>query len=257
MTASDELSQMDLAFVVDTTGSMEPFIDRARAQMTAMLRALTDDALIPISLYAGVVEYRDHPPEERSFVFRVHRLNGSLKRVQKTIDRLAPKGGGDAPEAVCDGLCAAWGRLNWRPYSRWAAVLVGDAPLHGHWRGRGDRFRDGCPAGLTLDGTTAMMEESGIILQALGLTREVEEPFSRLARYTGGQYSGAKRGADAIEAIRTLLAAEFSNLEFDRRVRAFRAGHPGWTVDVVCDALGSPRGQVSASLSRLGRRRLL
>jgi hypothetical protein len=251
---------MDLAFVVDTTGSMGPFIDRARAHMTAMLRALTDDVLIPVSLYVGVVEYRDHPPEERSFVFRVHRLNGSLKRVQKTIDRLAPRGGGDAPEAVCDGLCAASGRLKWRRYSRRVAVLIGDAPPHGHWGGRGgrrDRFRHGCPAGLTLEGTTAMMEEIGVVLHALGLTRAVREPFSKLARYTGGQYFGARRGADAIEAIRTLLTGEFSDLEFDRTVRSFCANNRGWTVDEICEGLQSPRGQVSSSLSRLGRRNLL
>ena len=257
MTVSDELSQMDLAFVVDTTSSMEPFIDVARAHMTAMLRALTEDASIPISLHVGVVEYRDHPPEESSFVFRVHRLSRNMRRVQRTIDRLAPNGGGDRPEAVCDGLCAACGRLRWRPYSRRVAVLVGDAPPHGHSGDRDDAFRDGCPEGLTLDGTTGMMEQTGIVLYAVGLTRSVREPFSQLARFTGGEYFEIGRGADAIGAIRTLLADEFGSLEFDRRVRGFCTGTPDWTVDLVCDALESPRGQVSASLSRLGRRRLL
>ena len=102
-----------------------------------------------------------------------------------------------------------------------------------------------------------MMEQTGIVLYALGLTHSVREPFSQLAHFTGGEYFEIGRGAEAIGAIRTLLADEFGSLEFDRRVRCFCAGNPDWTVDLVCDALESPRGQVSASLSRLGRRRLL
>jgi hypothetical protein len=61
---ADKLNQVDLAFVVDTTGSMGPFIAAAQHQMVAMLRALAEDAQVAIDLQVGVVEYRDHPPQE-------------------------------------------------------------------------------------------------------------------------------------------------------------------------------------------------
>jgi hypothetical protein len=58
----DALNQLDLAFVVDTTGSMGAFIGAARQHMIALLRSLTDGALTRPDLRLAVVEYRDHPP---------------------------------------------------------------------------------------------------------------------------------------------------------------------------------------------------
>lgn len=252
----DKLNQVDLAFVVDTTGSMGPFIEQAREQMTATLDALAEDAEIAPDLQVAVVEYRDHPPQEETFVFRAHAFTGSRKRVQSTIRHLRPTGGGDAPEAVYDGLRAACDRLTWRPHSRRLAVLVGDAPPHGVQR-HGDTFPDGCPCGLTLESTTALIEQGGIILYALGLTPAVRESFAPLAYYTGGEYFAVGRGANAIDAIRTVLVAEFADLAFDRRVLEQCARDPDWTVDGLCEALDSSCGRVSASINRLGQRHLL
>lgn len=252
----DKLNQVDLAFVVDTTGSMGPFIRQAREQMAATLDALTAEAEMAPDLQVAVVEYRDHRPQEQTFVFKAHAFTGSRKRVQSTIRRLRPSGGGDAPEAVYDGLRAACDRLTWRPHSRRLAVLVGDAPPHGVQR-RGDTFPDGCPCGLTLESTTALIEQSGIILYALGLTPAVNESFAPLAYYTGGEYFAVGRGANAIDAIRTVLVAEFADLAFDRDVLEQCARDPDWTVDALCEALDSSCGRVSASINRLGRRHLL
>src|SRR5947209_9090351 len=110
-----QLSQVDLAFVVDTTGSMGGFINDAKRQMTDMLRAATTAAPLPIDLRLAVVEYRDHPPQDRTFVARAHGFEGDLGKAQKTIAALRPDGGGDTPEAVFDGLAAAGRDLAWRP----------------------------------------------------------------------------------------------------------------------------------------------
>ena len=250
------LNQVDLAFVVDTTGSMGRFIVAAQQQMIDVLQALTKDAQVAIDLQVGVVEYRDHPPEEQSFVYRVHGLTSKLARARGAINKLQASGGGDPPEAVYDGLCAACDELSWRAHSRRIAVLVGDAPPHGVSR-RGDNFPDGCPKGLTLDSTTAGLEAKGIVIYTLGLTRQVAQSFADLAHYTGGQYFEARQGDQAIETLKALLIDEFSDLEFDRQVLdAWRRDQDG-SMQAICEALDSPRGKVSSSLSRLGRRRLL
>jgi hypothetical protein len=167
MEEGDGLNQVDLAFVVDTTGSMGGFIDTARRQMIAMLEALMQDARLPIDMRVGLVEYRDHPPQEKSFVFRPHAFTGKMWRAQWAIERLKPSGGGDGPEAVFDGLRGACENLRWRKYARRLAVLVGDAPPHGTGAG-GDAFPAGCPCGLTLHETTSIVEGNGILLYALG-----------------------------------------------------------------------------------------
>jgi von Willebrand factor type A domain len=253
---ADALNQADLAFVVDTTGSMGAFIDAAKRHMVALLRALTAEAATPIDLRLGVVEYRDHPPQDHSFVTRTHAVGADLRKAQKVINGLAPAGGGDAPEAVYDGLRAACTELEWRPHSRRLAVLVGDAPPHGTGCG-GDGFRSGCPCGLTAERVTALLEEAGVTLYALGLTAAVRPSFTQLATWTGGEYFEAARIDQAIESLRALLAGEFEGIDFDRRVLELCAAGPDWTVDGLGAALDAGRHRVAASLSRLGRRGFL
>lgn len=248
----NELNQVDLAFIVDTTASMGGFIYAAKAQMTDMLHSLTTNMATPIDLRVGIVEYRDHPPQEHSFVTRAYPFATSLKTVQKKINKLELGGGGDWPEAVYDGVVAITTSLSWRAHSRKIAVLVGDAPPHGY-----KTPQDTCTCGLNAEVTSAKLEEHGIVLYALGLTNSVAESFSWLAHYTGGEYFEAQRSDAAIEKVKMMLINEFSHLDFDKQVlNLCRATHE-WTVDDLCEALERPRGRVSASLSRLGRRHLL
>src|ERR1044071_5396679 len=85
-----------------------------------------------IVLFVGFVEYRDHPPQEKTFVTRVNPLTSDIKRMQKAINSLKADGGGDAPEAVYDGVFAACKQIEWRPFSCRFTLLVGDAPPHGY-----------------------------------------------------------------------------------------------------------------------------
>jgi hypothetical protein len=252
----DTLNQVDLAFVVDTTGSMGAFIGAARQHMIAVLRSLADGADIRPELRVAVVEYRDHPPQDRSFVARPHAFETDLARCQKVINALKPDGGGDAPEAVYDGLEAACTKLTWRPHSCRLAVLVGDAPPHGTGFG-GDGFRNGCPCGLTTEQVTARLEENGITLYALGLTAAVRASFAPLATWTGGAYFEAAEAQKAIDALQELLKNEFAGIDLDRQVLELCRRDPEWSVDGMSETLASGRQRVAASLSRLGRRGLL
>ena len=253
---SSELNQVDLALVVDTTGSMGAFIEAARQHMVALLQALTSEAAIPIELQVGLVEYRDHPPQDNSFVFREHALTARLDHVQRDIAALKPDGGGDGPEAVYDGLRGACENLAWRAHSRRLAVLIGDAPPHGI-TANGDAFPRGCPCGFTPDRTTALIEETNVTLYAIGLTPSVADIFGQLARYTGGAYFTADRMDAAIEAVQRVLQVEFADLTFDGQVLQAYAAQSEHTIDALCVALATSRGRVAASLSRLGRRGLL
>ena len=107
--------------------------------------------------------------------------------MEKVIAGLQPVGGGDAPEAVYDGLEAACEQLAWRPHACRLAVLIGDSPPHGAGCA-GDYFRAGCPCGLKPEKVTALLEQKGVTLYALGLTPAVRASFGRLASWTGRAY---------------------------------------------------------------------
>lgn len=185
---------------------------------------------------------------------REYGFTSELPEVQKVIAKLQPNGGGDAPEAALDGLLSACRNLEWRVNSRRIAILIADAPPHG-WRGQAPHGK--CACGETVDSATAALEEQRIVLYALGLTPSVDAPFTWLTRATGGAYFATHKGQDAMTALEALLAREFADLDFDRRVRDSLQQNPKTTAEELATSLESPPARVAASLSRLGRRGIL
>jgi hypothetical protein len=248
-----DINAVDLAFVVDTTGSMGHLIGTAQQQMIDLIKEVVGAAAIDLRL--GVVEYRDHPPQDK-LVYRAHPFTADLKQAQKTISKLSAAGGGDGPEAVLDGVVAACRELQWRPHALRLAVLIGDAPPHGVGCG-GDGFPRGCPCGETIDSVTAAVEETRVTLYALGLTQCVHDSFGRLSRATGGEFFAANQADAAMARLRDILATEFRHLDFDRRVLAERQASPALPLGELAARLESSRPAVSGAISRLGARGLL
>ena len=256
MTIQSEINQVDLALVVDTTGSMGNLIRTAKSTMTSTLETLSQGALV--DLHVGVVEYRDHPPQDTALLTRVHVLTGEMTRVQRTISALTADGGGDEPEAVLDGIAAACREIKWRTHSRRLLFLIGDAPPHGTGYPR-DGFASGCPCGETIESITALAEEHNVTIYALGLTGLLEQSFSQLATMTGGTYfSAPASGAhNAIERMASMLRGEFSNLDLDRKVLTYAQGNPAVSIESLSETLGQTRAALSASWVRLCSRGFL
>ena len=249
----NEINAVDLAFVVDTTGSMGRLIAAAQEQMISMLSELIQAA--DINLWLGVVEYRDHPPQD-TMVYQVHGFTENLQSAQTTIKGLKANGGGDAPEAVLDGIVAACSELGWWKHSRRLMVLVGDSPPHGVGA-HGDAFSQGCPCGETIASVTRLAEEKRITIHSLGLTHAVNESFSEISYLTGGQFFSAQQANKAIEHIATLLKMEFAALDVDRRVLALYREAPQMAVEEMAARLEISRHAVSTSLVRLLSRDLI
>lgn len=249
----NEINAVDLAFVVDTTGSMGNLIATARQQMVAMLRELTQAA--DINLWLGVVEYRDHPPQD-TMVYKVHAFTDNLAVAQKTIMRLKANGGGDAPEAVLDGIAAACHELAWWKHSRRLIVLVGDAPPHG-LGARDDTFAQGCPCGETIASVTRLAEETRATIHALGLTPAVTSSFREISALTGGQFFSVQQAEKAIEHLAALLKMEFADIDLDRRVLALHRDSPELPIEEMAERLAISRHAVSTSLVRLLSRDLI
>ena len=268
---ADPLSRVDLCFVVDTTASMGPFIDTARHTLLGAMKRLSTQH--GIDLRIGLVAYRDHPPQNRSYVTRIHRLTYDQEHMQKVINRLRPLGGGDGPEAVYRGVYDAVTRMPWRPYSNRYLMLIGDAPPHGFaaWyrqiygvqprrlRRVVDAWPDGCPSGLDVLSVSAAAEEERVTVFALclGHWQATRLAFQALATATGGRSAAAKKADDVISEMEALLQKEYAHLAFDREVlRATQQSNP---LDVrrLATSLACTEGRVAASLGRLGRRGLL
>lgn len=264
------LNHVDLCFVVDTTGSMGSFIEAAQQQLIDTIRLLSADS--SIDLQVGLVEYRDRPPQDNSFVTQIYPLTANLKQMQQSINKLKADGGGDAPEAVYDGLFDACEKLKWRSHSCRFILLVGDAPPHGFAKwlqemvpapGRqsnnSDAWPNGCPSGLTVQSVTAAAENKQVTIHALCMGGDAMtlQAFTAIATFSGGQCAKASNATDVISKMVAMLTSEFRDLAFDQKVlKAVQTlGH----IDSaeVADNLVCPRLQAAAAIARLGKRGFL
>jgi hypothetical protein len=121
---------VDLALVIDTTGSMTPYLDGAKAAA----KSLVDQVLGEGNARIAVVEYRDLYSDcpIDGFASRVDLgLSADNARIVAAINGLStqPAIGCDTPESVYSGLMSALG-LSWRTGVTKSIVLMGDAPPH-------------------------------------------------------------------------------------------------------------------------------
>jgi len=249
----DDINQVDLAFVMDTTGSMGPLISAARQRLIEMLRRVA--AAADIQLQLGIVEYRDHKPQAKMLT-RAYPFTADLEQTQQVLMSLRADEGGDAPEAVLDGIVAACNELSWRKHALRLMVLVGDAPPHGVGT-RGDSFADGCPCGESIASVTRQAEEKSISIHTLALTTEVEASFKEVSALSGGQFFASGQADKAIEHIEELLKREFVDLELDRRTLSQYLAMPDLNIELLAQSLDVPYHVASNALVRLFSRDLI
>src|SRR5579862_9075034 len=126
---------LDVAIVVDATGSMQNVIDEIKRRMDDLAASM--QRLVPTSR-VGVVAYRDRdddkvataPRQSEDFLVKWTDLTFNVKKVQTFLDGIVAEGGGDWPEAVKDGLECAMRQLKWRQDAKKVIILVGSSPPH-------------------------------------------------------------------------------------------------------------------------------
>lgn len=185
--AKHDSSILDLVFVMDCTGSMGSYI----ASATENIRSIVEEIVVSekSDVHLALIEYRDHPPQDSTFVTRVHDFTAKVSEMKTWLGNCSAEGGGDTPEAVADGLHDTL-KLSWRADATKICVLISDAPPHG-LHTSGDSFPNGCPAGLDPIKIVREMAEKHITLYAVGVEPPIipyREFFMSLAYITGGQY---------------------------------------------------------------------
>ncbi len=115
---------VDLVFVIDTTSSMQPFLDQARTAADALVTTLS--TLIG-DLRVGVVAYRDAGD---AYATKTLPLSADRYAILNFLWTLRAEGGGDVPESIAAGLAEAVGMASWRSNTHRVIVVIGDAPPH-------------------------------------------------------------------------------------------------------------------------------
>jgi uncharacterized protein YegL len=173
---------LDVAIVLDTTGSMQSQIDRLKKTLQAIHLQLTQLKTRPDIRFA-LVAYRDQGDD---YVTRVTHFTGNVERFQRELNKLEADGGGDTPEDLQAALSDALEKLDWRTGAVRLGFVVADAIPHTDY---GQKFT-----------YRSAMRESlrrGIkwsTVGAGGLPRKGEVVFRQIAQFTMGEYVFVTQG---------------------------------------------------------------
>jgi Mg-chelatase subunit ChlD len=176
---SEKLGQLDLVFIVDNTGSMGPYIHNVKTKILEIIRTIKKEELCH-RLRVGLVCYRDHPPEESTYITQKFELTPDTSKIEKNIMQMNASGGGDGPEAVSTAL-QVMNRMEFISDAAKVAVLIGDAPPHGVESG--DRWPSGTPDGAKWDKEAKVAFEKGIVIHTVGCFPEIANYEKGVATY--------------------------------------------------------------------------
>lgn len=121
-------ADLDVVFVLDTTGSMSGELREVQQRVQQLAEAL-GRAYEGQRLRYGIVAYRDRGDV---YVTRLFDLNQDVDAAQGFLSSLSAGGGGDGPESVVAAISVALGRMSWDladDVDR-QLFLIGDAPPH-------------------------------------------------------------------------------------------------------------------------------
>jgi hypothetical protein len=125
--AAAQVQKLDLALVVDVTGSMTDELSYLQTELTSIIGAL-ETRHSDLDVRVAFTFYRDEGDE---FVTRTYGFDGNLQRAQTRIGQQSAAGGGDYPEAMQDAMVRA-AQMEWRDDAVKTLLLVADAPPHNH-----------------------------------------------------------------------------------------------------------------------------
>jgi hypothetical protein len=205
-------------FLVDETGSMGSHIDQVKQRLLDLVPALQRMALCR-DVRLGLVVYRDHPPQDRTYASKAWDLTADIAAIETAVRGMYAQGGGDAPEAVTDGLVEVV-RLAWRPDAARTVVWFGDAPPHGVGLA-GDGFPEGCPCGHRWYVQAESCREMGIAITSIdGAQGSVAtEVFRIVAHTTRGLYLPLRDASLLVPLIAGAVATALDKQRIEARVR--------------------------------------
>ena len=135
----EEENEFDLLFLIDATGSMDPYIDAARNETENISKELRK--LYPeMNFQYGYVFYRD-PVDSKEDKHEIINLTDNVNSLPSKIKKIKAIGGGDLPEDWVGAYKKANEEISWRNGKR-VIIHLADAGAHGKEFTPSDKYRD-------------------------------------------------------------------------------------------------------------------
>lgn len=228
--------QLDLALIIDTTGSMADEINYLKVEIDHI--AAEVHARFPhVDQRFGLVLYRDQGDE---YVTRSFDFTASLSDFRRTLAAQSAGGGGDEPEAMHLALEQSV-RLSWRGAgTARVAFLVADAPPHSEFAQRTlDAAQKLRRSGVTVFpvGSSGVGPAAEFVLRAIGFLTQGQYLFLTDHSGVGNPHAKPQASSYAVEKLDQLMV---------RMIAEKLSGQSGLPQDVI--AVEEPQQAAAKSL---------
>jgi len=153
----DSRTQLDIAFLIDCTGSMYHWLESAKRSMLAVIQDVTKRTSVEVVRFS-LVAYRDYPgvdgigggfSSDDKYCTKIFEFTSEKEEIQEYVNALKIGGGLGGAAALTTAFHDA-ANLSWNKEAMKIIVHVGDEPCHGAYgsgRPNWDAFPEGCPQG--------------------------------------------------------------------------------------------------------------
>lgn len=197
---SNRRPEIEVVFVLDTTGSMGGLIQAAKEKIWSIASTMASAQPAP-EIKIGLVAYRDRGD---AYVTKIVELSGDLDSVYATLMDFQASGGGDGPESVNQALHDAIHKISWsqNPNAYRVVFLVGDAPPHMD-------YQDDVKYPHTINAAT----KKGIVINSIqcGRDGQTTQKWQQIASLGGGKYLQVGQSGSAV-AIATPFDKKLAEL---------------------------------------------
>jgi len=188
--SANQSPKVEVAFVLDTTGSMGGLIQAAKEKIWSVASTMAAAQPAP-EIRMGLVAYRDRGD---AYVTKHVDLSSDLDSVYATLMDFQAQGGGDGPESVNQALNEAVEKLSWSQDKDTYRVvfLVGDAPPHMD-------YQDDVKWPVSVQRAS----ERGIHVNAIqcGNSSDTTQTWQRIAQAGSGSYFQVEQGGSAVAIV--------------------------------------------------------
>lgn len=207
--------RIEVAFVLDTTGSMGGLIEGAKSKIWSIANELVSARPTP-EIRIGLVAYRDRGD---AYVTQLHDLSADLDAVYGKLRSFTADGGGDGPESVNQALADAVHKLTWSADRKTLKLvfLVGDAPPHM------DYVQD-TPYARTVE--EAVRKDIVVDTVQCGADGETARIWQEIARRGEGKFVALGQSGDMV-AVSTPLDEKIATLSRELGATAIGYGDAG------------------------------
>ena len=170
-----EETSLDLMFIMDLTGSMDPFIEKAKENVLNIINRIVIECP-GIDVYLSFIGYRD-VDDISAGDYTIIDFTKNHYQFQNSIKGVTAHGGnGDWPEDMAWGFETALGK-SWKNDARFA-VLLGDTPCHGNkYHDLNDFHPNGVPGRKNIEESIKELAEKNISLFCMEITNLTKKMF--------------------------------------------------------------------------------